>query len=271
MGKIDLKDAEQLKDKVVKSTHRGPEYFFKNTLLIALVFLGCYIFTNPDIIMNPRAFIENFDRSSIFSVCILACVVIGIFQLGRSITRENKENADIEHIKKVKHAREIHNMEIIKRVQRNPEISMVLKDVLINLNASRATVCEMHNGTNTIAGVPFVHISMTYEEISNEVQYSSDDYNCINMSRMHFISKHLRGGSWIGSTNEIEKEDGYLASKLKSNNDNYMAFAVIYGKSDDILGVLTIAFTDSEKHPSKTDISRELMKALQKLSILLDR
>lgn len=267
MGKIDLKDAEQLKDKVVTAMHRGPGYFFKNTLLIALVFLGCYIFTNPDIIMNPRAFIENFDRSSIFSVCILACVVIGIFQLGRSITREN---ADIEHIKKVKQAREIHNMEIMKRVQRNPEISMVLKDVLINLNASRATVCEMHNGTNTSAGVPFVHISMTYEEISNEVQYSSEDYNCINMSRMHFISKHFGGGSWIGSTNEIEKEDRYLAGKLKSNNDNYMAFAIIHGKSD-ILGALTIAFTDSEKHPSKTDISRELMKASQKLSILLDR
>jgi hypothetical protein len=142
--------------------------------------------------------------------------------------------------------------------------------VLINLNASRATVCEMHNGTNTLAGVPFVHVSMTYEEISNEVQYSSEDYNYINMSRMPFISKHFEGGSWIGSTDEIEKEDRYLASKLKSNNDNYMAFALIHGKSS-VLGVLTIAFADKEKHPSKTDISRELMKASQKLSILLDR
>lgn len=270
MGKFDLKDTEQIKDKVVNATHRGPGYFFKNALLIILIFLGCYIFTNPDIIMNPRSFFENFDRSSIFSVCVLAVIIMGIFQLGKSIMQENRETTDLKNIEKIKQDREEHNQEIIKRVHRNPEISMVLKDILINLNASRSTVCEMHNGTNTLAGVPFVHVSMTYEEISSEVQYSSEDYNCINMSRMPFISRHFEGGSWIGSTDEIEKEDKYLASKLKSNNDNYMAFALIHGKSS-VLGVLTIAFTEKDKHPSKTEISRELMKASQKLSILLDK
>ena len=86
MGKFDLKEAEQLKDKVVNATHKGAGYFFKNALLIILVFLGCYIFTNPDIIMNPRAFFENFDRSSIFSVCVLAIIIIGIFrQIGYKI------------------------------------------------------------------------------------------------------------------------------------------------------------------------------------------
>lgn len=270
MGKFDFKEAEQLKDKVVNTSRKGFSYFFKNVLLILLILAGCYIFTNPEIVMNPRAFAENFDRSSIFSVFILAMIIIGVFQLGRSILKDNRLATDTFNEEKKEQAVQEHTKEINKRVQRSPEIAMVLKDMLINLNASRATVCEMHNGTNTLAGVPFVHVSMTYEEISSEVQYSAEDYNAINMSRMPFIAKHFDSGSWIGSTDEIEKEDRYLASKLKSNNDQYMGFAIMHGKSN-ILGVLTIAFPDKEKHPSKTEISRELMKASQKLSILLDK
>lgn len=270
MGKFDLKETETLKDKVIETSRRGIGYFIKNVLLVLLILIGCYIFTNPEIIMNPSKFIENFDRSSIFSVAILAIIVIGIFQLGRSILHDNKIAQDISNKEKLTQESKEHANEINKRIYRNPNISMVLKDLLINLNGSRATVCEMHNGTNTLAGVPFVHVSMTYEEISNEVQYSAEDYNAINMSRMPFISKHYYSGSWIGSTDEIMKEDKYLATKLKCNGDEYMGFAVMYGKNS-VLGVLTIAFTDKDKHPSKTDISRELMKASQKLSVLLDK
>lgn len=270
MGKFDMKEAEGLKDKVIEASHKGIGYFLKNVLLLLLILVGCYIFTNPDIIMNPSKFVENFDRSSIYSVAVLAIIVIGIFQLGRSILRENRIAQDVFDKEKVQQERKEHVDEIRKRIYRNPDISMVLKDLLINLNGSRATVCEMHNGTNTLAGVPFVHISMTYEEISNEVQYSAEDYNAINMSRMPFISKHFESGSWIGATDEIMMEDKYLATKLKCNGDEYMGFAVMHGKNS-VLGVLTIAFSNKDKHPTKTEISRELMKASQKLSVLLDK
>ncbi len=270
MGKIELKEVEQVKDKVLDMTHKGTGYFFKNVLFVILILLCCYIFTNPTIIMNPSQFIKNFDRSSVYSVAILAIIVIGVFQLGKSILRDNKEALDKQDKEKIKQEHKEHAEEIQKRIHRNPNISMVLKDMLINLNASRATVCEMHNGTNTLAGVPFVHISMTYEEISNEVQYSAEDYNAINMSRMPFISKHFESGSWIGSTDEIMREDKYLATKLKCNGDEYMGFAVMHGKNS-VLGVLTVSFSDKEKHPTKTEISRELMKASQRLSVLLDK
>lgn len=269
MGKMNFKEGEEIKDKVINASERGFGYFIKNILLIFLIFLGCYIFTNPDIIMNPSRFFENFDRSSVYAMCILAFIVIGVFQLGRSILYDNKMVQSELGKEKVKATKE-HNAEIVKRIRRNPDISLILKDLLINLNASRSTVCEMHNGTNTLAGVPFVHLSMNYEEISNEVEYSYEDYNAINMSRLPFISKHFDDGSWIGSVTEIEKDDKFLAIKLRSNKDNYLAFAVIYGKTN-ILGILTIAFTDEKNHPSKTEISRELMKASQKLSILLDK
>lgn len=270
MKKIDFKDIETVKDKVVNTSAKGLSYFFKNALLVILVLLGCYIFTNPEIIMNPSGFVKNFDRSSIYSVITLLIIILGLFQLGRSILHDNRMAQDVLDKEKTKQEYKEHADEINKRIHRNPAISMILKDMLINLNASRATVCEMHNGTNTLAGVPFVHVSMTYEEISNEVKYSAEDYSAINMSRMPFISKHFDAGSWIGSTDEIMREDKYLATKLKCNGDEYMGFAVMHGNNS-ILGVLTIAFPNKDVHPTKTEISRELMKASQKLSVLLDK
>ena len=270
MGKFNMKEAEGLKEKVIEASNKGICYFLKNTLLVLLILVGCYIFTNPNIIMNPSEFVKNFDRSSIYSVVILSIIVISIFRLGKSILYDDGVTQDAADKEKFIRARKEHAEEINKRILRNPDISMVLKDLLINLNGSRATVCEMHNGTNTLAGVPFVHVSMTYEEISHEVHYSAEDYNAINMSRMPFISKHFEDGSWIGETDEIMKEDKYLATKLKCNGDEYIGFAIMHGKNS-ILGVLTIAFPDKDNHPTKTEISRELMTASQKLSILLDK
>ena len=110
---------------------------------------------------------------------------------------------------------------------------------------------------------------MTFEEISNEVQYSREDYIGLNMSRIPFVSKHWDNGLWIGSTDDIEKEDKFLATKLKANDDNYMGFMMIHGKHD-VLGILTVAFKDKYIHPNKQTIIKEMMKATQKISSLLD-
>ena len=116
MGKFDMKEAEGLKDKVIEASHKGIGYFLKNVLLLLLILVGCYIFTNPDIIMNPSKFVENFDRSSIYSVAVLAIIVIGIFQLGRSILHDNRIAQDVFDKEKVKQERKEHVDEINKRI-----------------------------------------------------------------------------------------------------------------------------------------------------------
>ena len=268
--KLSIEETTKIKDQVIENSKKGFPYFLKNILLVLLMFFGCYIFTNPTIIMNPAEYVENFDRSSIFSIAVLFCVIAGGYQLARSILRESRELTSEEVLQKEKNAKKTHNEEAINRMKKNPQISMVLKDLLINLNASRATVCEIHNGTNTLAGIPFIHLTMTFEEISSEDEYSRDDYNELNMSRIPFISKHFDDGIWVGSTEAIAKEDKFLAAKLTANNDNYMGFLLIHGKEYP-LGILTIAFADKDEHPDKATIIKELTKASQKISILLDK
>lgn len=268
--KLNLHETEQMKEKILSSTDKGFSYFIKNAILVILIFLGCWIFTNPEIVINPAQYIEGFDKSSIFSIAILFLIITGIFQLGKSILKENREIIKESQIEQMKETRRKHNEDAFKRMENNPKISMALKDILINLGATRSTVCEIHNGTNTIAGVPFIHLTMTFEEISNEVQYSRDEYLGLNMSRIPFISKHFQQGTWIGSTNEIEKEDKFLASKLKNNDDNYMGFMLIHGQEEP-LGILTVAWKEPEDHPNKELIIAEMSKASQKISTLLDK
>ena len=266
----DLKQVEEIKEKVVKTSDKGFGFFMKNAVLVILIFLGCYIFANPDIIMNPKQFFDGFDRSSVFTFATLFLIIFGIFQLGKSIMKENRLLQAEENQQKALEVRKAHNIEAMDRLKKNPEISGILKDILINLNASRSSVCEIHNGTNTLAGVPFMHLTMTAEEVSNEVVPSADDYMNLNVTRIPFISAHFNDGAWIGPTDKIEKEDRFLAAKLKSNNDNYMGLILIHGKEYP-LGILTVAFKDNSSVPSKEYIMTELIKESQKLSALLDK
>lgn len=269
MANINLNQTEEIKKKVLASTGKGISYFFRNLLFVSLILLVCYIVTNLSLLMNPKEFFANFDISSVYVFAVLLFILLAIFQVGRNILKHSNADANIveelENDKKNKKHRE----DLKKRFTIGPEISSILKDILIDLNASRATVCEMHNGTNSLGGVPFLYLSMNYEEISKEVEYSSEDFNNINMSRIPFIGSHFEQGSWIGSVEEIEQTDKFLATRLKLNKDNYLAFALIYGKAG-LLGVLTIAFTDSVNHPTKLEINQQLLKASQRLSILLD-
>lgn len=266
----DYKQVKEIKEQVIKTSEKGFKYFLKNAGLIILIFLGCYIFTNPDIIRNPAEFFSNFDRSSIFSFATLFMIVFGIFQLGKSILKENRELQTEETNRKMLDSKKEHTIEAVDRLRRSPEISGILKDVLINLNCTRSSLCEIHNGTNTLAGVPFMHLTMTAEEISDEVVPSADDYMSLNLSRIPFIARHFDDPYWIGSTKDIAKEDRFLASKLTSNNDNYMGFVLIHGRQYP-LGILTVAFKDLDDIPSKDKIMKEMLKESQKLSILLDK
>ena len=269
MGNLNLNQAEEVKEKLVRSASKGTGHFFKNLLLIALTMLLVYIVTTPALLMNPKEFFASFDISSLYVFVALAFIVSGIFQLGRSIFISGSEDLTRKEKKEQEElAMEQHKADIRRRINLGPEISSVLKDVLINLNATRSTVCEMHNGTNSLGGVPFIYLSMNYEEISKEVEYSSEDFNNINMSRLPFIGQHFDNGSWIGSVEEIEQSDKFLATRLKLNGDNYLAFALIYGKRS-VLGVLTIAWKD--EHPNKFEINQQLLRASQRLSVLLDK
>ena len=122
--KLSVKETQEMKDKILSTTDNGFKYFLKNAALVILIFLGCWIFTNPEIIINPAQHLETFDRSSIFSIAVLFMIIIGIFQLGKSILKENREIIKEEQIETVKKSRIQHNEDAFKRMENNPKIEI---------------------------------------------------------------------------------------------------------------------------------------------------
>lgn len=150
-----------------------------------------------------------------------------------------------------------------------PDIDMLLKDALSTLNADRAFVIEMHNGTNNVAGLPFIYGEMTYEEVRSHIIHIDEDYTSINLSRFNFPmyleTKHM----WYGEIGELKELDSKLAARLASNDVNYLAIVSLHGVSNE-LGYFGFTFCNNKKPDSTKEVTRMLTVTAQKLSILLD-
>lgn len=270
------KELKEIKDLILISSKKGFGYFIKNTVLLILIFIGLFILGNPEIIKNPVAYLETFDTSSIYGIGLLFCIICGIYQLGFSINNDRKnvrnkeiakevinEQQDDKKIEIATHVQTIHN-----RLRLGPEISNQLKSLLINLGADRASVIEMHNGSNNINGCPFVHATMNYEEISPNVDYISDEYKNFNLLKYPFVSKHFDEHIWVGSVDTVEVEDPYFASKLKFGCDKYICFQILTGRKGPF-GFLSVSFSDNN-YPSKSQIVAEVSRVGQVISNIID-
>jgi hypothetical protein len=273
-----MKDINSLKDELTKASTKGFGYFMKNVGMVVLIVLAMYVLTNPDIITNPGEFFHNVSKDSLWVVVALFFIVSAFYQLSKSVESEKRKEFkedridDVEEaIKRSDEANKKHHAELVqKRFEVSPLISNELKRLLIALDADRAAILEMHNGTNNASGLPFIYGDMAYEEISPNVGYASDEFKNFNLAKLPFVSLHYNEKTWIGSVDEVGKDDPYFAAKLRVVEVNFGAFVVLEGINGPV-GFLTLFFKDEKKHPTKARIIAELNHSSQILSTLLDK
>lgn len=274
---MNINDAVKVKEALESKTNKGFIYFLKNVGMVALMFIAIFILTTPQCITNPVEYFANFNIKSLWVVGVLFAVVAGFYQLSVSIQADNKRETSETAInnfekaieKKEETKKEVHNELVKERFKVNPLIANELKRLLINLDGDRAAVLELHNGTNNLAGLPCIYGDMVYEETSPNVGFATDEFQNFNLAKLPFVSLHWNDGTWIGSVEEIEKEDAYLAAKLRVVEVNYGACVVLEGIHGP-LGILTLFFKDEKKHPTKAKIIAELNHSSQILTTLLD-
>ena len=275
---MNINDAAKLKEKFEEKASKGFGHFMKNVGMVILMFVFIFILTNPDCIADPSSFFPNFTLNSLWVVFALFLAIVGFYQLARSVMKDNREGFKEERIDEYEEAikrndnekKRYHVNAVQKRFEIGPLIGNELKSLLINLDADRAAILEMHNGTNNASGLPFIYGDMVYEEISPNVGFASDEFKNFNLAKLPFVALHYHDKTWIGSVDEIEKEDPYFAAKLRVVEVNYGAFVVLEGINGP-LGFLTLFFKDEKKHPSKAKIIAELNHSCQILSTLLDK
>lgn len=150
-----------------------------------------------------------------------------------------------------------------------PNVDMLLKDALSTMNADRAFVIEMHNGTNNVAGLPFIYGEMTYEEVRPHIAHIDEDYTSVNLSRFNFPIYIENNHIWRGSIEELGKIDSKLASRLASNDVTFLAIIGLHGVNNE-LGYFGFTFCNGKAVPTEQEIEICLTSTAQKLSILLD-
>ena len=276
--KTTMKDLNTLKDELTNASAKGFGYFMRNIMFIVLMVIGMFILTNFDSLANPKEFFGKFTADSLWSLVVLFFVAVALYQVGKTLVKDQRNSGKEQRIDEVEEAitrkeeavKKHHADMVMKRFEIGPLVSNELKSLLINLDADRAAILEMHNGTNNASGLPFIYGDMAYEEISPKVGYASDDFKNFNLAKLPFVSLHYNEKTWIGAVDDIEKDDPYFAAKLRRVEVNYGAFVILEGINGPI-GFLTLFFKDAKNHPTKAKIIAELNHSSQILSTLLDK
>ena len=274
-----LKEAKRLTETIVSFAGKGFWSFFKNAILVLMVILIMFIGTHPEVILEPENLAAYANSNSLIALAILFVLISFTYQLARGVYVEKEAQNrkklvnDVEEAQRVSREKDLqrHKYLVEKRIENSSKIRFELKDLLIRLGATRAAVCEMHNGTNNLSGFPFLYLDMTYEELApNKVSIVSDEYKNFNMVKYPFIANHIKDGIWIGSIEDVKKEDPHLAAKFMFTDSNYGALMVIHG-TEGIIGFLVVTFKETANLPTDKEILCAMTSTSQIVSTLLDK
>lgn len=226
----------------------------------------------PSMVMGdkPIGFIERmfeliFKHGFFKSVCaillILACVML--WQFINALNYEKiAEKVVQEMVEKQMEAKKEHSEGTDIRIHNTPKIVGVLTKAIYELGADRAAVLEMHNGKENPSELPFVYCDMTYEETRDRTPYVSDEYSDMNMGKYHFFTYLMDERIFTGSTDELWSIDKKFASKVQTNDAQYIAMVVI--KNEVEIGFFVVSFLHQptiDKHKLEvklTDFAQEL-------------
>lgn len=171
---------------------------------------------------------------------------------------ENKEQSVMEHEEQMAMRRDI-----------KPFVSGVLQNAINEMNADRAFVIELHNGSNNSAGLPFIHCTMTYEENATDIEAIDEDYQNLSLSRFDFPEYLHKHDFWFGSIEDFAKIDKKMATRMQVNNATYMVIATLRSETSEI-GYFGFTYCNSKEPKSSREITEFVVQSVQKLSKWLD-
>lgn len=163
-----------------------------------------------------------------------------------------------------------HSEEMTMRYNIKPQVTDLLKSTINEMNADRAFVIELHNGSNNTAGLPFIHCTMTYEEDARNIEAIDEDYQNLSLSRFNFPEYLHKHDLWFGDIDDFETIDAKATSRMKNNNVTYLVIATIRSEESEI-GYFGFTYCDNKEHKTPDEIMGFIVQAVQKLSKWLDK
>lgn len=164
---------------------------------------------------------------------------------------------------------EYHESVMKRRNEIKPKIDLILKNTLEDLNADRVFVIEMHNGTNSLTGLPFIYCEMTYETCRKGVMRVDDEYGSVVLSRYTLPYYMSENRVYCGTVDELEEIDAKLAHRMRDNGTHYICVANMYSL-DSYIGYVGIGYAEGSEPADEETLKTEVFKLSQRVSTLLD-
>ena len=163
-----------------------------------------------------------------------------------------------------------HNEQMQIRCNIKPLVTELLKNTINEMNADRAFVFELHNGSNNTAGLPFIHCTMTYEETARNIEPIDEDYQNLSLTRFSFPEYLHKHDLWFGTVEEFADIDKKLASRMQNNGATYLVITTIRSENREI-GYFGFTYCNNKEHKHDKDMMEFIVHTVQNLSKLLDK
>lgn len=122
----------------------------------------------------------------------------------------------------------------------DPIIRGELKELVYDVNATRACVMEFHNGTSNFSSLGFLYAAMTYEETREGEPSVSRIYNEISLSLFNIANVMYDKGFWFGSMEDLALIDPSLAEGISQSGTKWVAALLLESSRE--LGFLILSF-----------------------------
>jgi hypothetical protein len=155
------------------------------------------------------------------------------------------------------------------RMENAPKIQSTIDKLTYKVGASRSVVLELHNGNESVGGIPFTKCSATYESLNVGAAPIAGYYQNQNLSLIPFATYLFNKGYWCGSIEELSEIDKSLCFKMKSNNTEHFAACVIEG-IDKPLAILIVSFDKIDEHHNCNEIRTNIRHVAMELSVLFE-
>lgn len=155
------------------------------------------------------------------------------------------------------------------RMENAPKIQSIIDKLTYKVGASRTLILELHNGNESIGGIPFTKCSATYESLNIGAAPVSQHYQAQNLSLIPFATFLFEKGYWCGNIEELAEIDKALAFKMQSNKTEHFAACIIEGV-DRPLAILFVSFDSINDRHNCDEVRENIRHIAMELSVMFE-
>ena len=175
-------------------------------------------------------------------------------------------NPEIVFDKFTQYAEQVERENVEYRRSVDPIIRGELKELVYDVNATRACVMEFHNGTSNFSSLGFLYAAMTYEETKEGEPSVSRIYNEISLSLFNISNIMYQSGYWFGNMEDLALIDPSLAEGISQSGTKWVAALLLESSRE--LGFLILSFDSIPDN--QQEIGRQIRRVGVSIASKLD-